>query len=54
MCTFLGSLEMALSLGVVREYEEMERADLRSGEKGVALFMACLGHNPENHPNAEK
>jgi len=54
MCTFLGSPKMALSLGVVRRDEEMGRADLKRGKSSVALIIACLRHNPENHPNGEK
>ena len=54
MCTFLGSPEMALSFGAVRKDEEIGRAGLKRGKSSVALFIAYLSHNRENHPNGEK
>ena len=54
MCIFLGSLEMAFTLGAVRKDEEMGRADLRRERSMFPLFMACLRHNRENHRSGEK
>ena len=54
MCTFLESREMALSLGALGKYEEMGRADLKEVKSGLALFMACLRHNPGNLRDGEK
>jgi hypothetical protein len=54
MCTFLGSPKMALSLGAVGKDEGGERAGLKRRKSRVSLFMPCLRHNRENHPNGEK
>jgi len=54
MCTFLESHKMALPLGAVGKDEGMRRADLKEGKSGLALFMACLRHNPGNIRDGEK
>ena len=54
VCTFPGSLEMALSIGVVGKDEETGRADLRRGESSLAMFLACLGRNPKESPEWRK
>jgi hypothetical protein len=51
MYTFLGSFEMALTLGAVRKDKEGGRADLRRERSMFLLFRACLSHNPENRRN---
>ncbi len=54
MYTFLGWLEMALPLGAVGKDEEVGKAGLRRQRSMFLLFMACLGHNPENRRNGER
>jgi len=51
MYTFLGSLEMALTLGAVRRDEEMGKAGNQEGKKHVSLvyglFEPQSGDSPE-------
>ena len=54
MCTFLGSLEMALTLGAVGKDDERGRAGLRRERNGFSLFGACLRHDRENRRNGEE
>jgi len=54
MYTFLGSPEMALTLGAPGKDEEMGKAGLRRERSMFLLFRACLRHNRETHRNGEK